>query len=291
MRFWFLGFFSSSNLSLCFLVSFQMFSTSSSDFRSLHHGHRGNKGEGGGGFRGHGQGQGGSNGSHWDVGGGYSEPVDIISRVVDGLDHIVGVHVLITSSGHTEGVLCLRPGRVDVLIAEAELAKLVLGVELTGWRGNGRHQWGWDGGCQRLCCRERHGGSEGLWGESDGSDGCGDWLREVEGCWHYQGLGRHQGGRDGDSPGDVNIQVPVDQVGCGERVEGVEGCGDEGGLVDRDEDRWWGVNDWSCGDSVVAVINGLLRHRGYTGEDGPDKNQILHNDGYVPSRAETVSPM
>merc|ERR1711936_1105517 len=251
MRFWFLGFFSSSNLSLCFLVSFQMFSTSSSDFRSLHHGHRGNKGEGGGGFRGHRQGQGGSSGGHGDVGGGYSEPVNIVSRVVDGLDHIVGVHVLITSSGHTEGVLCLRPGRVDVLIAEAELAKLVLGVELTGW---------------------------------------GDWLREVEGCWHYQGLGRHQGGRDGDSPGDVNIQVPVDQVGCGERVEGVEGCGDEGGLVDRDEDRWWGVNDWSCGDSVVAVINGLLRHRGYTGEDGPDKNQILHNDGYVPSRAETVSP-
>merc|ERR1711936_48361 len=135
MRFWFLGFFSSSNLSLCFLVSFQMFSTSSSDFRSLHHGHRGNKGEGGGGFRGHRQGQ----------------------------------------------------------------------------------------------------------------------------------------------------------VGCGERVEGVEGCGDEGGLVDRDEGRWWGVNDWSCGASVVAVINGLLRHRGHTGEDGPDKNQILHNDGYVPSRAETVS--
>ena len=108
-----------------------MFSTSSSDFRSLHHGHRGNKGEGGGGFRGHGQGQGGSSGGHGDVSGGYSEPVDIISRVVDGLDHIVGVHVLITSSGHTEGVLCLRPGRVDVLIAEAELAKLVLGVELT----------------------------------------------------------------------------------------------------------------------------------------------------------------
>ena len=99
--------FSSSNFSLSSFVGGEMVSASSSNFRSLNYGNR-------------------ASSCYWDVGSSDSEPVDIVSSVVDGLDDIVGVNVLITSSGHTESVLGFRPGGVDVLVAEAELSQLVL---------------------------------------------------------------------------------------------------------------------------------------------------------------------
>jgi len=82
-----------------------MFGSSSGNFRGLLHGERGDKGGGSGGFGSHGQTNSGSSRSHWDVGSGNSEPVDVVSGVVDSLDDIVGINVLVASSGHSKGVL------------------------------------------------------------------------------------------------------------------------------------------------------------------------------------------
>jgi len=54
---------------------------------------------------------------------------------VGGLEDTVGVNILVASSGDSEGILGLLLVGVDVLVAEAELAKLVLGVELAGGSG------------------------------------------------------------------------------------------------------------------------------------------------------------
>merc|ERR1719266_1673547 len=94
-----------SNFSLCFLVSSEMFSSSSSNFRGLSHGERGHKGGHGGGRGSHGEVSLDQSGSHGDVGGGNSEAVDVVSSVVNSLDDIVGINVLVTASGHTESVL------------------------------------------------------------------------------------------------------------------------------------------------------------------------------------------
>jgi len=94
-----------SNFSLSFLVSGEMFSSSSSNFRGLHHGERSHQGGGGGGHGSHGKVSLDQGGGHWDVGGGHSEAVDVVSGVVDGLDDIVGINVLVAASGHSESVL------------------------------------------------------------------------------------------------------------------------------------------------------------------------------------------
>ena len=246
-----LGFISSSsNFSLGSLVGGQMFSTSSSNFRSLHHGDRSDERDSGGDLGGHGKTQRGGSWGYWDVGSSHSEPVNIVSGVVNSLDHVVGIDVLVTSSGHTEGVLSLGPGGVDVLVAEAELAQLVLGVELTGWRNDRSwDHWGWDGGSQRKRGRDR--GSEG----ERGRDGLGRESERGGGDLGSRGqdrLGREEGGRDGHGPGDINTEVLVDDVGGGDGVEGVEGCGDEVG----DGDEGWGRlgdNYWSCRYSIPGV--------------------------------------
>ena len=106
MRFLVFGLgFLGSNFSLCFLVSSEMFGSSSGNFRGFLHGERGDKGGGSGGFGSHGKGSLDQSGSHWDVGGGNSEPVDVVSGVVDSLDDIVGINVLVASSGHSKSVL------------------------------------------------------------------------------------------------------------------------------------------------------------------------------------------
>merc|ERR1719414_2249462 len=70
-----------------------------------------------------------------EVSGRNSEPIDGVRDVVGGLKDTVGVNILVASSGDSEGILGLLLVGVDVLVAEAELAKLVLGVELAGGGG------------------------------------------------------------------------------------------------------------------------------------------------------------
>jgi len=94
-----------SDLSLGGLVSGKMFGSSSGNFRGLLYGKRGNQGGGHRDLGSHRQTNSGSSRSHWDVGGGNSEPVDVVSGVVDSLDDIVGINVLVASSGHSKGVL------------------------------------------------------------------------------------------------------------------------------------------------------------------------------------------
>jgi len=50
---------------------------------------------------------------------------------------------LVAATGNSEGILGLCLGRVDVLVAKAELAKLVLCMELTGWscKRGGERSW------------------------------------------------------------------------------------------------------------------------------------------------------
>jgi hypothetical protein len=131
-----------SNVSLCFLVSGEMFSTSSSNFRGLNHRDGGHQGDGGWGCGSHGEVSLDQSRSYGDVGSGNSESVNVVSSVVNSLHHIVGINILVAASGHTESVLWFRSGRVDVLVAKTELTELVLGVELAGWRLN----YGSDGG-------------------------------------------------------------------------------------------------------------------------------------------------
>jgi len=89
-------------------------------------------------------------GGHSDrqVGGSNSESVDRVRDVVGGLEDTVGVHVLIATTGHTEGVPGLLLVGVDVLVTKVELAELVLGVELAGGvggHGNRHCHWGGHG--------------------------------------------------------------------------------------------------------------------------------------------------
>lgn len=160
MRFLVLGLgFLGSNFSLSFLVSGEMFGTSSGDFRGLSHGERGNQGGGGRGFGSHGEASLDQSGGHGDVGGGHSESVDVVSSVVHSLNHIVGIDVLVAASGHTEGILGFRSGRVDVLVSKAELTELVLGVELAGWR---LHNGGYGGDGKSVGERGSRGNQERL---------------------------------------------------------------------------------------------------------------------------------
>jgi len=132
----------SGSLGSC--VGSQMFSTGSSNLRGLHYRDLGSNDRG--------NGEAGSRSSHGygDVGGSNSESVDIIGNIVDGLQDVVGINILVATTGHAKGVLGLNPGRVDVLVAEAVLTELVLSVELAGrhgWdsnRGNGGHGGGGD---------------------------------------------------------------------------------------------------------------------------------------------------
>ena len=174
--------FLSSNVSLCFLVSGKMFSTSSSNFRGLNHRDGGHQGDGGGGCGSHGEVSLDQSRSYGDVGSGHSESVDVVSSVVNSLNNVVGIHVLVAASGHTEGVLRFRSGRVDVLVSEAELTELVLGVELAGWRlhngsdgsdgqrlsqggsGGNKERLGRKGERSRLSGQRKGGGEDGLEG-------------------------------------------------------------------------------------------------------------------------------
>jgi len=130
----------SNNSRLGSIVGSQVFSTGSSNFGGFSHGDQGCHNRGSGGKR-----QSNISGSrgYRQVGGGDSESVDIIGHIVDSLKDTVGVNKLVAATGHTQSILRFNPGRVDVLVAKAVLAKLILGVELAGGhrgddsRGNG----------------------------------------------------------------------------------------------------------------------------------------------------------
>jgi len=116
--------FGSFSGSSSFSMDSKMFGTSSSNFRSFSYRCWANKGA--------------CSDSSWsnrEVGGGNTEAIDRVGSVVGGLDNAISVDILVAATDNTEGVLGLGPGGVDVLVTETELTKLVLGVELTGGRG------------------------------------------------------------------------------------------------------------------------------------------------------------
>ena len=80
--------------------------------------------------------------SHWDVCSSHAEAVDVVGDVVDSLHDAVGVHVLVGTTGNSKGILGLSLGRVDVLVAETKLTKLILCVELAGGSCKGGREWG-----------------------------------------------------------------------------------------------------------------------------------------------------
>jgi len=114
-------------VSLGFSMSSKMFSSSSSHFRCLLRGHRCNQGSC---SRSNWSSKSNSLRSNWDVGSSNSESIDVISNVVDSLENSIGIHILVTSSGHSKSILSFSLGRVDVLVSKAELSKLILSMEL-----------------------------------------------------------------------------------------------------------------------------------------------------------------
>ena len=73
----------------------------------------------------------------------HPEPVNVICDVVDSLDNAVGINILVAAASHTESILCLGFGRVDVLVTKTELTKLILCMELTGGSLDGHWKWSW----------------------------------------------------------------------------------------------------------------------------------------------------
>merc|ERR550539_275962 len=78
-----------------------------------------------------------SSASNREVGALDTESVDVISDVVDSLDQAIGINILVRASGHSVGVAGLSPGRWTAGMAERELTKLILSVELVGGGGGG----------------------------------------------------------------------------------------------------------------------------------------------------------
>jgi len=66
------------------------------------------------------------------------------------LKNAISINILVATAGHAKSILCLSLGRVDILIAKAKLAKLILSMELAG-RG------GWDSNRYRSRCNRKRG--------------------------------------------------------------------------------------------------------------------------------------
>merc|ERR1719234_1667222 len=78
-----------------------------------------------------------SSASNGEVGALDPEAVDIVGDVVHSLDEAVGINVLVGAGGHSISVAGLSPGRWTSGMAERELTKLILSVELVGGGGGG----------------------------------------------------------------------------------------------------------------------------------------------------------
>jgi len=116
----------------------------------------------------------------WDVRSSHAESVDVIRDVVDSLHKAVRVHVLVGTASHAKSVLCLSFGRVDVLVAEAELTELILSVELAGWSLDRDRDWSW-GKRERLGCKR---GSS--WERVD--EGGSSWEGGDHRCSSWEGM-------------------------------------------------------------------------------------------------------
>merc|ERR1719458_1409232 len=127
----------SINSSFGLSVGSEVLSTSSCNFWGFEDGNRSHQGK--------------SSGSHWlsschchwNVCARNPEPVDVIGDVVDCLNNAIRIHILVAAASHSEGILGLCLGRVDVLVAKAELAKFVLCMKLAGWscKRSGERSW------------------------------------------------------------------------------------------------------------------------------------------------------
>jgi len=113
-------------------MSSQMFSTSSSNFRCFNNRDGSRNKRGNRDLRCNWKGNIGISCSNREVGGSNSESIDRVRNVLSGLKDAIGIHILISSSGHSKGIPGLSLGRVDVVIAKAELTKLILSMELAG---------------------------------------------------------------------------------------------------------------------------------------------------------------
>jgi len=214
-----------------------MFSTSSGHLSSFLHSHRSNR-----------QGRLGTGDGNRDVGGSHLEPVDGVGDVVGGLEHTIGINILVAASGHAKSITCLLSGRVDVFIAKAHLTELVLGVELAGSdRGDGSDDWG-------NCCYR-------------GDSSC---LRHRSKCGDRSYMSSR-----GDKGGwDVNR-------GCNR--DSNRGCGmvEKSGWMLHGMDRNWDLDrdglfdynlDRCCGNTIFCFQG----NRGNTEENCRQNNQIFH---------------
>merc|ERR550517_27014 len=75
--------------------------------------------------------------SNGEVGALDPESVHIIGDVVHSLDKAVSINILVGAGGHSVSVAGLSPGRWTSGMAERELTKLILSVELVGGGGGG----------------------------------------------------------------------------------------------------------------------------------------------------------
>jgi len=143
---------------------------------------------------------GGGDGGDWQVGGAGHAESQAVGDVVGPLELAVGINPAVGADAAAVGVALLVPGRVQVAVAESQVAELILSVELLGVGDSG-------GG--------HHGGSV---GEEWGGSG--------------QGSGSSDGGGGGDGgTSDVSAsgqRSAVDDGGAVEDNSGVGG-GSQGG--------------------------------------------------------------
>jgi len=182
-------------------------------------------------------------GGHSDrqVGGSNSESVDRVRDVVGGLEDTVGVHVLVATTGHTEGVPGLLLVGVDVLVTKVELAELVLGVELAG--GSGGHG-------NRHCHWGGHGVNSGNRGGHRDRGGYRDRAGHRERGSHGSSGGKGEGSGLDEGGGGERSRMNDSRGGVddlnGERLEGSQRCS---------------LNNRGDGDTV-ACVQGDRGHAG-----------------------------
>merc|ERR1719150_1081572 len=118
------------NCSLSLSMSSEMLSAGFCNLRSFQNWHWCNKRSSNWNLRGNRKGNIGSSRSYGDVCTNNTETIDRVSNVVDSLKNTISINILVTAAGHAKSILCFSLGRVNVLIAKAELAKFILSMEL-----------------------------------------------------------------------------------------------------------------------------------------------------------------
>jgi len=119
-----------SNCSLSFSMSSQMLGTCFCNLRSFQNRHWCNKRSSNWNLRANREGNIGGSRSNGNICTSNTETIDRVSNVVHSLKDTISINILVTTAGNAKSILCLSLGRVDVLIAKAKLAKLILSMEL-----------------------------------------------------------------------------------------------------------------------------------------------------------------